>query len=178
MERPENFYFDTRIRRRILAKGLVTQQQVDSYLQSLSDQEGGFIVLDVAQPAVSPPAAPPSTGDAVPPMGPVDVAPSDAAALSMPATLQSPLGGVDDDASDVAPPTPVMINPAELRAAWESSSVQEPVPPAPPVVEAAPAAPPAVQSAPVAPPAGPDAPSASPSDEAWPGGDEPPEEAP
>jgi hypothetical protein len=49
----ENFRFDTRIRDRMLKKGLVSQEEVDARLAALPDREEEATRVEVEQPSGS-----------------------------------------------------------------------------------------------------------------------------
>ena len=144
MERPENFYFDTRIRRRTVARGLISSEQVASYLDALPDQTANSAVIDIAQPAVSPPPAPSTPPPveaslaAVSPFSPPAAGSFGAGPGEAPVTMQSATTTRDEDWGE-PPPTPVMLSAADLAAVAPPQSEE---------TEAAPVTPP------VAPPAG------------------------
>jgi hypothetical protein len=147
MERPENFQFDTRLRLRLLARGQITQSQVDSHLGSLSDREGQFVVLDgLPQPAVSPPPR-----ASVPP-GPPPTLESTFSPAAAPLGSERFVPASEPD-DDEAPLTPVMV-PREMEPSWaDRREASSSVPATPePVMDLSSAA---VPAAPASEPGGP-----------------------
>lgn len=49
----ENFRFDTRIRQRMLNKGLISREEVDARLVALPDREDEAVFVELEQPAVA-----------------------------------------------------------------------------------------------------------------------------
>ncbi|HVU03748.1 MAG TPA: hypothetical protein VHE30_18445 [Polyangiaceae bacterium] len=101
MEVPDRFKLDVRVRDRMLANQTVTPADVQKHLDALPDLEASAEVIDLAQPAVSPPGErpPPSARPAprpvaaVAPAAPMSVAPP-------PLPVDEGWGDEDDDLDD------------------------------------------------------------------------------
>jgi hypothetical protein len=140
MDLPVNFKFDVRIRARMLAKGTISDADVTKHLEGLQDREPQTEVIELAQPALTPPGerAPVSVRPAPRP-APVAV-PIPAAERSAPMSVLPPLLAVDkgwdeDDGDDDEPskaeakPQAVAAKPpvAEATPAPVASKAEEPV---------------------------------------------------
>src|SRR5215831_6804522 len=55
MDLPVNFKFDVRVRPRLLAKGQLTDAEVDKHLEALADLQPQADVIDLPQPALTTP---------------------------------------------------------------------------------------------------------------------------
>lgn len=55
MDVPVNFKFDVRIRARMLAKGTISDAEVTKHMDGLQDREAETTLIDLAQPALTPP---------------------------------------------------------------------------------------------------------------------------
>lgn len=53
MSTSESFKYDVRIRERMLSKGLISDKEVQSHLESLKDAEGDSRPVSIPQPALA-----------------------------------------------------------------------------------------------------------------------------
>ncbi len=82
MNESDSFRFDVRVRERLMARGIVTADEVAMHLSALTDREDACEALDLEQPALMseeiPPEEPPMAGIVglgVPALSPIDPAP-------------------------------------------------------------------------------------------------------
>src|SRR5690606_15639704 len=76
MNRPENFLFDVRVRERMIAQGLLSDEAISGHLEALNDRAEQLETLDLEQPALvsekpPPEPAPVLGGLGVPTLSPI-----------------------------------------------------------------------------------------------------------
>lgn len=147
MDQPENLYFDVRLRRRALNKGLVTEEQVRALVESLPDLADEAVTVEGPQPALAAPprevpavsAVPPSRGEAQdapapsayeaaaaepPPTAPIPEPTAEPAASGAAAAFEPPATAEDVDRPTPPPPEPTATRlsqppqTTEVDSAW------------------------------------------------------------
>src|SRR5215510_11172885 len=100
MDAPENFKFDVRIRARMLAKGGLSEGDVQKHLEALQDAASSVESVDISQPAIGTPAERPPPPPPRPRMEPRPMPPPPPSDHSQPRSIAPGPLAVDDGWDD------------------------------------------------------------------------------